>query len=124
MDNNMETVKAEHFNRQPLPNKAFDMEYQTERWREVQFLAEKGIKYTFVRKTRDYGVSQYKYKKTPALFAALVEFYSILEAEKALRGKKKYNTPRPQEKQEEQAEPKPVELDLSTENTIVLDDIE
>lgn len=71
----------------PLPNKAFDMEYHTERYREVQFLADRGFQYTFV-KTNEYGVSQYKYKKTPALFAALVEFYSILEAEKSLKKKK------------------------------------
>ena len=68
-----------------LPNKAFDMEYHTERYREVQFLAERGIHYTFVKRTKDYGVSQYKYKKTPALFAALVEFYSMLEAEKNVK---------------------------------------
>ncbi len=72
-----------------LPKNAFDSEYMTEFLREVRFLTEKGIKYTFVKKTRDYGVSQYKYKKTPALFAALVEFYSMIEAEKALKVKNK-----------------------------------
>lgn len=103
MDNveNTKVTKKADTERRTLPNCAFDMEYQTERYREVKFLAEKGINYTFVRKTRDYGVSQYKYTKTPALFAALVEFYSLLEAEKAVKAKK---TKKPaleeQEKQE------------------------
>ena len=105
------------FERRQLPNKAFDMEYQTERWREVQFLAEKGIQYTFVRKTRDYGVSQYKYKKTPALFAALVEFYSKLEAEKALKAKRKPKeiTDAAAEKVETEVTPTPVEVADDTE---------
>jgi hypothetical protein len=70
-----------------LPKYAFDSEYMTEWLREVRFLTEKGIKYTFVKKTQEYGISQFKYRKTPALFAALVEFYSTVEAEKALRKK-------------------------------------
>ena len=70
------------------PKWAFDSEYMTERLREVQFLAEKGIRHTFVRKTPDYNVEQYKYKKTPALFAALVEFYTRLELEKQYRPKR------------------------------------
>jgi len=73
--------------KRPLPKTAFDSEYKTEFLREVRFLAEKGIKYVFVKKTADYGISQYKYKKTPALFAALVEFYSMIEAEKAVKKK-------------------------------------
>lgn len=68
-----------------IPKKAFDTEYMTEFLREVRFLEEKGILYTFVRKTRDYGITQYKYKKTAALFAALVEFYSTIEAERNIR---------------------------------------
>ena len=75
--------------RKPLPKEAFDSEYCTEWLREMRFLGEKGIRYTFVRKTPDYGVSQFKYKKTPALFAALVEFYSMVEAEKNARKKMK-----------------------------------
>ena len=71
--------------RKPLPKYAFDSEYMTEFLREVRFLTERGIKYTFVKKTQDYGISQYKYKKTPALFAALVEFYATIEAERAAR---------------------------------------
>lgn len=75
--------------RKVLPKKAFDSEYKTEFLREVRFLTEKGIKYTFVKKTQDYGVSQFKYKKTPALFAALVEFYCMLEAERKARKQEK-----------------------------------
>ena len=63
-----------------LPNKAFDTEYSTMWHKEVDFLTSKGIRYTFVKKTRDYGISVYKYAKTPALFAALVEFYSTKES--------------------------------------------
>ena len=79
-------------NERKIPKQAFDSEYMTEFLREVKFLTEKGIKYSFVKKTRDYGISQYKYKKTPALFAALVEFYAIINAERAVRktNKEKY----------------------------------
>lgn len=70
-------------NKRTLPKNAFDSEYMTEFLREVRFLTEKGINYTFVKKTKDYGISQYKYKKTSALFSALVEFYSTIEKEKA-----------------------------------------
>ena len=72
-------------NERKIPTQAFDSEYMTEFLREVKFLSEKGIKYSFVKKTRDYGISQYKYKKSPTLFAALVEFYAILDAERAVR---------------------------------------
>jgi len=71
--------------RKRFPKQAFDSEYMTEFLREVRFLTEKGIKYTFVRKTPEYGISQFKYKKTPELFAALVEFYATLNAERAVR---------------------------------------
>lgn len=79
-------------NERKIPKQAFDSEYMTEFLREVKFLTEKGIKYSFVKKTRDYGISQYKYKKTPALFAALVEFYAIINAERAVKktNKEKY----------------------------------
>ena len=78
------------YERKPkLPKNAFDSEYFTEYLREVRFLTEKGIKYTFVKKTPEYGVSQYKYTKTPALFAALVEFYSMIEAERNFKRKAK-----------------------------------
>ena len=80
-----------------LPKQAFDSEYMTEFLREVRFLTEKGIKYTFVRKTQDYGISQYKYKKTPALFAALVEFYATIEAERNLKRAEKNAEPKKEE---------------------------
>ena len=75
--------------KQPLPNKAFDMEYSTMWGREVRFLSEKGIKCSFVKKTKEYGVSQFKYKKTPQLFAALIEFYTQVENEKSLAAAEK-----------------------------------
>lgn len=53
-----------------LPNKAFDSEYMTEWSREVRYLAERGIRYTFVKIKPEYGIRQYKYRKTPELFAA------------------------------------------------------
>ena len=58
-----------------IPNKAFDSEYMTEWVREVRFLASKGIRYTFVKRTPEYNIRQYKYTKTPELFMALAEFY-------------------------------------------------
>jgi len=79
-------------NERKLPKQAFDSEYMTEFLREVRFLTEKGIKYTFVRKTQDYGISQYKYKKTPSLFAALVEFYATIEAERNMKKAMKKET--------------------------------
>jgi len=84
MDNEIE-VKTEVTERRAIPKNAFDAEYMTEFLREVRFLKDKGINHTFVKKTPDYGISQYKYKKTPALFAALVEFYSMIEAERNVR---------------------------------------
>ena len=69
--------------RESIPNKAFDSEYMTEWVREVKFLADKGIKYTFVKKTPEYNIKQYKYTKTPELFVALAEFYYQTANEKA-----------------------------------------
>lgn len=65
-----------------IPNKAFDSEYMTEWGREVRFLTSKGIRYTFVKRTPDYNIRQYKYKKTPELFMALAEFYYQTNNEK------------------------------------------
>ena len=39
-----------------LPNKAFDSEYMTEWVREVRYLADKGIRYTFVKIKPEYGI--------------------------------------------------------------------
>lgn len=52
----------------------FDKEYSTSFLREVGFLKQCGIRYTFVKTVGN--VSVYKYEKTPALFAALGAFYS------------------------------------------------
>ena len=54
--------------------KKFDKEYQTQYVKEVQFLLECGIKYTFVKQIN--GIDTYKYEKTPDLFKALFIFYS------------------------------------------------
>ena len=62
------------------PKQAFDAEYRTDSLREVKFLADKGIRYVFVKKTRDYGISQFKYTKTPELFEALAEYCRLKEA--------------------------------------------
>ena len=67
-----------------IPNKAFDIEYSTMWGREMKFLLSKGIRYTFVKKTKDYGISVYKYKKTSQLFNALSEFFTQIENEKSL----------------------------------------
>lgn len=77
------SIQQDSFVRRSLPNKAFDQEYMTEWIREVKFLAEKGIRYVYVKRTPDYGVSQFKYKKTPALFEALTEYYRQVENERA-----------------------------------------
>lgn len=72
-----------------ITKKAFDIEYSTMWGREMKFLLSKGIKYTFVKKTKDYGISVFKYKKTPKLFSALTEFYTQVENEKSLAEAKK-----------------------------------
>lgn len=65
----------------PLTKHAFDREYMTDWLREVRYLADKGIQHEYIRET-NYGVSQYKYKKTPELFLALAEFYKGVIEEK------------------------------------------
>ncbi len=62
-------------NRPKLPPKAFDLEYSTQYRKEVEYLREKGINYTFIKLTKDYGVPTYKYTKTPELFRAVADFY-------------------------------------------------
>ena len=52
----------------------FDKEYQTQYLAEVNFLTEKNIRYTFVKKIN--GLITYKYEKTKELFQALQEFYT------------------------------------------------
>lgn len=63
-----------------IDKKLFDSEYSTQ-WRdEVDFLKDKGINYTFVK--RNNNISTYKYEKTSELFLQLAYFYAQ---------KKKYN---------------------------------
>lgn len=62
--------------------KAFDAEYATQWLREVAFLKAKGIYWTFVKTDDVYKISTYKYKKTPDLFLALLEFYTLVNCEK------------------------------------------
>ena len=54
--------------------KKFDKEYSTQWIKEVEWLKEKGIRYTFV-KTDKNNLTTYKYKKTTELFNALSDFY-------------------------------------------------
>lgn len=52
----------------------FDKEYSTQYWKEVKFLEENGVKYTFV-KILENGISVFKYKKDSELFRLLSLFY-------------------------------------------------
>lgn len=57
-----------------MRNLRFDKEYSTQYWKEVKFLEENGVKYTFV-KTLENGISVFKYKKDSELFRLLSLFY-------------------------------------------------
>lgn len=54
--------------------KKFDKEYQTQYPKEMKYLLEHGIKYTFVKDIQ--SVTTYKYEKTPQLFKLLEIFYT------------------------------------------------
>ena len=54
--------------------KKFDSEYSTQYVKEMQYLLQKNIKYTFVKDID--GITTYKYKKTPELFRILEIFYT------------------------------------------------
>ena len=54
--------------------KKFDSEYSTQYVKEMQYLLQNNIKYTF-EKDID-GITTYKYKKTPELFRILEIFYT------------------------------------------------
>ena len=64
-----------------VPKYVFDKEYSTQWRREVQFLEEKGIAYTYAKKHHKYPIIRYKYTKTPELFLALAEFYNQVRVE-------------------------------------------
>lgn len=54
--------------------KKFDSEYSTQYVKEMQYLLQNNIKYTFVKDIN--GITTYKYKKTPELFRILEIFYT------------------------------------------------
>ena len=54
--------------------KKFDSEYSTQYVKEMQYLLQTNIKYTFVKEID--GITTYKYKKTPELFRILEIFYT------------------------------------------------
>ena len=64
-----------------IPKTVFDKEYSTQWRREVQFLEDKGIAYTYAKKHAKYPIIRYKYTKTPELFLALAEFYNQVRNE-------------------------------------------
>lgn len=65
-----------------VPKQVFDKEYSTQWRREVKFLEEKGINYTYAKRHYKYPIVKYKYTKTPELFLALAEFYNQVRLEK------------------------------------------
>ena len=68
-----------------IPKTAFDKEYSTQWRREVKFLEDKGINYTYAKKHYKYPIIRYKYTKTPELFLALAEFYNQVRNEKVFK---------------------------------------
>ncbi|MBP5423850.1 MAG: hypothetical protein J6Y78_15545 [Paludibacteraceae bacterium] len=68
-----------------IPKTVFDKEYSTQWRREVKFLEDKGINYTYAKKHYKYPIIRYKYTKTPELFLALVEFYNQVRNEKVFK---------------------------------------
>ena len=67
---------------QNIPKTVFDKEYSTQWRREVKFLENKGINYTYAKRHYKYPIIKYKYTKTPELFLALAEFYNQVRNEK------------------------------------------
>ena len=68
-----------------VPKYIFDKEYSTQWRREVQFLEDKGINYTYAKKHYKYPIIRYKYTKTPELFLALTEFYNQVRNEQVFK---------------------------------------
>lgn len=64
-----------------IPKQIFDKEYSTQWRREVLFLEDKGIAYTYAKRHYKYPITRYKYAKTPELFLALAEFYNQVRNE-------------------------------------------
>lgn len=57
-----------------MNKKRFDYEYSTQYPKEMKYLENLGIKYTFVKEINN--ITTYKYTKTPELFHALEYFYA------------------------------------------------
>ena len=72
-----------------VPKFVFDKEYSTQWRREVQFLEDKGIAYTYAKKHYKYPIIRYKYTKTPELFLALAEFYNQVRNEQFFKNAEK-----------------------------------
>ena len=72
-------------NNEQIPKTVFDKEYSTQWRREVKFLEDKGINYTYAKKHNKYPIIRYKYTKTPELFLALAEFYNQVRNEKTFK---------------------------------------
>ena len=68
-----------------IPKTVFDKEYSTQWRREVKFLEDKGINYTYGKKHYKYPIIRYKYTKTPELFLALAEFYNQVRNEQTFK---------------------------------------
>lgn len=64
-----------NYERPSLPNQAFDLEYNTQFKKEVEYLHARGFEPTYVKRTGHYRVRTYKYTKTPELFLAVADFY-------------------------------------------------
>lgn len=56
-----------------MENKSWDKEYSTQFLKEVDFLADNGIRYVFVKTFNE--VRTYKYAKNEKLFSTLARFY-------------------------------------------------
>ena len=83
MDNQDMKIETTETQRESvIPKNVFDKEYSTQWRREVQFLENKGINYTYAKKHFKYPIIRYKYTKTPELFLALAEFYNQVRNEK------------------------------------------
>lgn len=72
-----------------IPKTVYDKEYSTQWRREVEFLEEKGIAYTYAKRHYKYPVTRYKYSKTPELFLALAEFYNQVRNERFFKSVEK-----------------------------------
>lgn len=57
-----------------MGNQGWDKEYSTQYLKEIDYLTDKGFRWSFV-KTNDFGKRIYKFTKSKALFLALSEFY-------------------------------------------------